>query len=446
MRRIIAALLALVLLGSLMGCGASSSDTKEIVGYYRQAKTDFKNKTGIVAAEPCRWYKDTMTVEAFLEQYFKGPESNELISPFPQEVRLKSYHNENGISTITLDGGYDRLDGISKSIACACLTKTLLQFPEIESVTVREAGSLTTSPDSRRLSDSSFVLFDEETETQQTDVKIYFPDLDNRYLLVSTMRIMSDSNETTAMAVMQQLIVGPPATSMRAIMPTGSMLRGLTIDSGICTVDFNLAFLVAKPQTAQEERMLIFSIVNSLCAISGVDGVRFRCEGERIGKYVAMNLDQVLTGSDASIGPVRTAIGEIDGTVYMTMPDGGHLSAFAARINPSANESEEAALLRTMQEFEPAGGYSNPVPKNAQLNSCTIDDVGVCHVDYSKELYTGLTATERLLCTRAVIATLCQTDQVRMVDLTIDGSAEKVLPYVDTMPTTADDSWMDANK
>lgn len=73
----------------------------------------------------------------------------------------------------------------------------------------------------RALSGGDFILVDSESESRQISVRVYFPDMENRYLLSTTFRILSDSAETTATAVIQQLIAGPSNVGMNAVMPAG---------------------------------------------------------------------------------------------------------------------------------------------------------------------------------------------------------------------------------
>ena len=241
--------------------------------------------------------------------------------------------------------------------------------------------------------------------------------------------------------MIQQLIAGPSNVGMNAVMPQGTALRNLWINNGVCTVDFTMPFLSGRPHTAAQERILLYSIVNSLCELPEIDSVRFFCEGEKIGTYCQTDLSSPLLPFDGIIGPVREAVGEIDASVYMITPDQGHISGFPTRVRPSTGESKAEALLRTMFEFDPPEGYRNPIPKQTSVNFCSIDENGTCHLDLSEGLLLGNSSTDTLLSVRALVTTLCTLDEVTGVEVTVNGSNDVLkLCAIDT-PAVVDPDW-----
>lgn len=442
MKRLICMALACGML--LSGCTLSTSSDAGTYQFYYQSVASANNiiASSVLASEKRKAdLSEDTPIQDLVALYLEGPKSDKLLSPFPKDTIVLSCLNYNGDVTLELGGSYRNMDGVAKTIAQACLVNTISQLDGVQTVTVRNDGGTLANVDSRALSGGDFILVDSESESRQISVRVYFPDMENRYLLSTTFRILSDSAETTATAVIQQLIAGPSNVGMNAVMPQGTALRNLWINNGVCTVDFTMPFLSGRPHTAAQERILLYSIVNSLCELPEIDSVRFFCEGEKIGTYCQTDLSSPLLPFDGIIGPVREAAGEIDASVYMITPDQGHISGFPTRVRPSTGESKAEALLRTMFEFDPPEGYRNPIPKQTSVNFCSIDENGTCHLDLSEGLLLGNSSTDTLLSVRALVTTLCTLDEVTGVEVTVNGSNDVLkLCAIDT-PAVVDPDW-----
>ena len=441
MRRFVALTLLCAVL--LSGCSFLGSDSAQSYHFYYQSVASANNISSSVIQSEVRQIplSQQSSVTDLVEQYLAGPKSDTLLSPFPKDTTVVSCTDQGGALTIVLGGSYRTMDGIGRTIAQACLVKTLLQLDGIQTVTVRNDGGALANVDSRAFDSDSFVLSDIESESQQIGVRVYFPDTEDRYLLSSTFRIMSDSPETTASAIIQQLIAGPPNVGMNPVMPQGTALRKLWINNGVCTVDFTMPFLSGRPHTAAQERLLLYSIVNSLCELPEIDSVRFLCDGEKIGLYCQTDLSSPLSPFEGMIGPVREALGEIDATLYLIAPDQGHIAGFPVRVRPATNETQVEALLQALLSYVPPEDYRNPIPKQTSINSCYIDGGGICRLDLSEGMLLGNDATETLLSVRALVATLCALDEVRGVEITVNGSEDLLKLCALDSPAVTNPDW-----
>ena len=72
------------------------------------------------------------------------------------------------------------------------------------------------------------------------------------------------------------------------------MLSG-RVDEGICYVNLSQAFLEERPQSLQEQKNVVYSIVRSLCSLSDVQAVQIAVEGENIGSYGAVDVSVPLS-------------------------------------------------------------------------------------------------------------------------------------------------------
>ena len=106
--------------------------------------------------------------------------------------------------------------------------------------------------------------------------------------LVPVQRAVSSERSASAYMLLTQLVSGPSSadSSAAAVMPAGmtsSDILGVSVQSGIASVNFSDAFYrLCQMLNAEEERLLVYSIVNTLCDLPGISSVRILIEGEQI--------------------------------------------------------------------------------------------------------------------------------------------------------------------
>ncbi len=140
-----------------------------------------------------------------------------------------------------------------------------------------------------------------QVEPGPAEVVVYFgggTDADNR--LVPEVRRPGGLNadapvEKRARAAMEELIRGPRAGSgLQPTVPAHARLRSLTVKNGLATVDFDQEMSKDYWGGSWNEEMTVYSIVNTLTSIRGIDKVQILIEGEpgTIGGHIL--LDQPL--------------------------------------------------------------------------------------------------------------------------------------------------------
>jgi hypothetical protein len=86
--------------------------------------------------------------------------------------------------------------------------------------------------------------------------------------------------------IVNELIKGPKVAGMKATIPEGSKLRSqIKIDGDVAIVDFSKEFRDNHPGGKAEERMTIYSIVNSLTELKEISKVKFLIEGKSSSEY-----------------------------------------------------------------------------------------------------------------------------------------------------------------
>ncbi len=416
MRRLAAMLCALALALTATGCSSdrSVSATDQMIEfYYRQSSIRYDAENGVIASE-LRSVIDPAKLTDWLPWYLLGPTSNELQSPFPRSVSVVSAQVEDSTAMLVLSEEYATLSGVNMTIANACLTLTLTQLSGIEAVQIEIEGDAVTTQESFRYTASDFVSYDYAAEAVEVSLRLYYSDRSMRYLLSTSRQVESGQSDHLPDYVVSCLIAGPSDDAMQSVMPDGTQLLSSTVSDGVCTLNFNQAFYDNRPESEAEERVLIYSIVNSVTQLSGIQAVRFEIEGETVELYRYLDLSIDYHYNEDAVGPVRTAVNEFDGTVFMTGADPAYLAALPLRVRQSANQTMEEALLLALLEYQPPDGMTNPIAPGTELIGLETDG-DVCRVNLSDEFE----PTDAAIA--SIVHSLCSLEEIARVQVLVNG-------------------------
>jgi germination protein M len=111
-------------------------------------------------------------------------------------------------------------------------------------------------------------------------VTLYFAD-DQAEKLIGEERDVTLDGESLAEAVVKELIKGSE-TGLGQTIPDGTRLLDLDIEAGVAYVDFSREFKENHWGGSAGEIMTVYSVVNSLAQLEGIDQVQFLLEGEEV--------------------------------------------------------------------------------------------------------------------------------------------------------------------
>ena len=365
MKRMLCLLLALAL---LTGCVPQGLSRREIgvQFYYISKNPDYFSPTGILGSEERILNEEQNSVADLMDRYLSGPISQELSNPFPQGLRMISAEEaEQEFSpkeiTLVLDDTLTDLSGIRLQLACACIARTLYDYGGYETVNIR-AETLPLEGDRELISmqPAKLVLEDHRAGQPNALVTLYFADSNGRYLIGEQRSVPGEDNDNLPEFIVRNLIEGPQSDTLSPTIPEGTMLLNVSRVDRVCMVSFSEEFLSNRPKTAQEERMTVFSLVNSLTQLDGVDSVEIMVQNRKVDKYLHMDLSGGLTSDDRLTGPVRSGVGEFDATLYVCLEGSEQLAAFPMRIRESVDVNLVRPVLNELCVFQAGNGYYSP--------------------------------------------------------------------------------------
>lgn len=420
-------LLSAIVMLSFLGCGGQrrhSAEGTPVSFYYENQNAQQLDVESVVAAET-RYYNG-FSLQELLELYLKGPETEELLSPFPDGTHVLNAIFSDDHVTLKMSMEFFTLSGIDMSIANYCLANTICSYMDLESVV------LTDEMDTIHMEIRSdhYLLSNHIVEEPAESFTVYFADQQRRYLIPETRSATLSENETAVAYVMRQLSAGPESSQLQEIMPSGSTLLESHVQDGICTLNFSHAFYENRPRDIYGAYTTIFGIVNTLTSLPDIHAVIFQDEGVTATQYGIFSLEDPVIRNANAVGPVRTANGEIDVNVYILSEETGQPFAVPCRVEQSISQPLAEAVITQVLNYEAFSGFYNPIPFGTELLNISISG-SICYVDVSDAFIPAEDSAEaERAAVWALVTSLTDLDDISSVVLTINGETVK-LRYVD---------------
>jgi len=407
----------------LSGCVLSSvrkGETEaDAMTIYRVSASDDSMSAGLIEPQQVALHSGMKAgVEAALSLFASGTGNETLHSALPNGVQVESWALDNGVVTLTLSDSFLNLSQMDKTVTSFCAALTLCQLDEVDAVTVVSGGEVLF----QGIVPEDALLKDTDTDPYTKQLRLYFADENGRYLVSEYHSLTVDEDTALERYVMEELLRGPNSADLRNTIPAGTELLGCSTADGVCTINLSGAFLSGKPDSALGERLTLYSIVDSLTALSTVDSVVIQVDGKSISQYVWRDLSGALNRCEAAIGPVFAAKGEMDANLYMALPGLKKLAAMPYIVELGDYPTQpEAVLAALLEAHEP--GYP-PLFSGTDSLISVREEGHLCTVDVTDNFFTSMDdETERLAAVHSVAATLCGLDEIQSVRFTIRGSS-----------------------
>ncbi len=158
MKRILTCFIVIACL--LCGCSHAAAKIHDPVNFYYCANPVSFNTTEGVIAHETRDAKGVQSNDALLAMYLKGPVNDQFSSPFPAGTQIISVETANNKCVVTLNDSFAELTGVDLSIACSCLSMTLMELTGADSVEIKVVDRELFGQKSVTITKDSLLLFD----------------------------------------------------------------------------------------------------------------------------------------------------------------------------------------------------------------------------------------------------------------------------------------------
>lgn len=123
-------------------------------------------------------------------------------------------------------------------------------------------------------------------EMKKEIVTVYFPDGEAMYLNGEERTVEAKDKTDLAKNVVEEILRGPKTEGLNKAINGGVKIISLSVDdNGLCTVNFSKEFEECNTGGSAMESMAIYSVVNSLCLLEGVDKVKINIDGNSEAEY-----------------------------------------------------------------------------------------------------------------------------------------------------------------
>ncbi|MGN1154908.1 MAG: GerMN domain-containing protein [Agathobacter sp.] len=281
-KRILCLVLSFILMFSLVGCNDEKNDPGEYQIFYlnreiTKVEAEDYDSTGVQGEE---------LVKELLSRLSEAPKSSKLRQTIPSDVIVNGVKTEGAYITVDFSQNYRNMSVIEEALVRVAIVKTLLQIEQYSLVSFTiEAEPLRTA-DGILVGNMALDSFVENPGAQingsiQSTIKLYFSSTDGTSLVEETRVVTHSTSISMEKLVMEQLIDGPNLSKCKATIPAATKIINISVLDGVCYVNVDRNFY-NQDQEIKEE-IVLYSIVNSLTEITGVNKVQISVNGDTKG-------------------------------------------------------------------------------------------------------------------------------------------------------------------
>ena len=239
------------------------------------------------------FYTGEKSIPSLLSALLAGPSINrELRSLIPEGTRVLTWRLNGDLLWVDLSGEYGRLTGLDLTLAEYSIVLTMTQLDQVRRVRITAEGK--EHRGKQVLSRNDVVLSGAEEEPVELTAALCFRRIGGNELGEELRIFRLTENQSAPLSVLQALLAGPQQAGLEAILPEDLEVYSARVEAGVCYADFSDAFLRGTPETEEEQRLVIRSIVESLCSLGVVQAVQILVEGEPLTRYGQVDVSKPL--------------------------------------------------------------------------------------------------------------------------------------------------------
>ncbi len=219
------------------------------------------------------------TARAVVERLLAGPEeANGLLSPLPAGVELLDLEIRDQRAYVDLSSGVNRLSGVALTMADYCLTLSLTELDGVSSVSITAQGRRLGQQPKQVFYERDVLLSTMDDVLQTVEVTLYFLDSANA---------LTGESRTIELYEGQTLAENLAAAlrELKRVLPEDFQINFVRMESGVCYVNISAASLAALPEDETLQRMMLWSLADSLYSIDAVEELRLLADGEELTHF-----------------------------------------------------------------------------------------------------------------------------------------------------------------
>jgi germination protein M len=186
------------------------------------------------------------------------------------------------VASVEIEGDYAGMNTVTELLYRTAVVRELTQVYGVERVTFTQNGEVITNNNSDVLENMSASAYvddsgDKGGSVEWRDISLYFASKDGTKLVRTTMTVAYNKNMSLEKIVVSKLLAGPTDSRLQATIPDTVSVLSVSLRDGICYVNLSESFLTDYANVSGD--LPIYSIVDSLCDLGTVKGVRILVNG-----------------------------------------------------------------------------------------------------------------------------------------------------------------------
>lgn len=283
--RIIPTLLALALLAACASPAEPEGSEDGVLIYYLVPNEDAQGGDRIQARREKLDLPETASLQRLAEavtvRLLEGPGEGEMTSPLPEKVKLLSVELRDQIVCVDFSEEFRELSRMELVLADYCLALSLTALEGIQAVSITAQGRAVVQQPKQIFYEWDVLLSNMDDVLQTVEVGLYFLNASGN--LEKEARTLSlYEGQTVAETLVAALLEGPESRSLMRVIPEGFTVNHVRVDSGVCYVSLPAASLEMLPESGEAQRMVLWSLADSLYSIDAIEEIHFLTDGEEL--------------------------------------------------------------------------------------------------------------------------------------------------------------------
>lgn len=289
-------LLAFALLAACAAPDASGQNSGGALLYYVLSEEDARGGDRIRACrEELELPEGTdgqAEARAVVERLMAGPADGTALSPLPADVELLGVEIRDRMACVDFSGEIGNLSGVDLALADYCLTLSLTALDGVQAVTVTAQGRPVGQQPKQVFHERDVLLSDMGDILQTVEVSLYFLNADGA--LTAERRVLSlHEGQTLADTLVAALLEGPETRELVRAIPADFAVNYVRVDNGVCYVGLPASSLELLPADEEIQRMVLWSIADSLYSIDSIGELRLLADGVELEFFGLVPVESV---------------------------------------------------------------------------------------------------------------------------------------------------------
>ena len=283
MKKAVILFLIFYIVSTLTGCGSFGQEEPEnLIQLYFLSSDRTKVEMHVYDLQAGEQQEQIREVE---EQLGKIPRKLEYVAPFSLGFSLLSYRVEEDIIHLDVSKEYKKLSATTEILARAAIVRSFTQIPGIGKVTLTVEGQPLHDSLGNVVGLMSGEMFidnagSEINNYEKVRLKLYFANASGDGLKEVYRTVYYNTNVSLERLVLEELLAGPEQENSEMVATINPLTKilNVTVKDGICYINLDKAFLTQDNSVTAQ--VAIYSVVNSLTSLKGVNKVQFLIDGE----------------------------------------------------------------------------------------------------------------------------------------------------------------------